>query len=430
MNTTVAKPALKALKCTQCGGSIEIRGGHNVRSIVCQYCGACLDTKDSFKVLHQFLNQKRPFLPLKLGAKGKLKGVLFTIIGVLQYEQREDGEVYRWLEYLLFSPTHGYVYLCYENGHWIMTYEVKDIPETEVDLVMPRKSAFTVREKTFKVFESSGAQITYVEGELTWQAKQNEKIRYLDAVCPPYAYSIEHRGSEQEYFWGEYIDKEVINEAFKIDSVEPTGIAPCQPFKTAPWVQAMSNGALFASIAAIIIYFMISSNGKPVMNHTFSGKVYETGEISKEFNVDKANTLYRIKVRTPNLRNAWSFFDVRVIDKGETQQLFTMPTSLSYYAGVEGGESWSEGSTTVESYFRIPETGEFKLAMDGEGGTGESPDPKFNISSVMVEIRKGVRLGHFTLTWFFLCLIAGLPYYLRKFSFEQTRWADDEEDDD
>lgn len=430
MATITPKPVLKAQKCTQCGGSIELRGGHNVRSIVCQYCGACLDSKDSFKVLHQFLNQKRPFLPLKLGARGKLKGAQFTVIGVLQYEQREDGEVYRWLEYLLFSHTHGYVYLCYEDGHWVMTYEVKDLPESEVDLVMPRKSTFQVRDKTFKVFESSGAQISYVEGELTWQAKQNEKIRYLDAVCPPFMYSIEHRGSEQEFFWGEYISQADINEAFKIESIEATTVFPCQPFSGSPTMAAMSKGALIASVFALIMYFLIASNGKLVMTHNFGGKVFNEGEISTEFKVDQENSLYGITVRTPNLRNAWSFFDVRVIDKAETQQLFTMPTSLSYYYGVEGGESWSEGATTVESYFRIPETGEFKLAMDGEGGTAEIPDPKFNMSNIMVEIRKGVRLGHFTLAWFFLCLLAAAPYYVRMIMFEQKRWADEDEDDD
>lgn len=289
-----------------------------------------------------------------------------------------------------------------------------------------------MRDKTFKVFESSGAQISYVEGELTWQAKQSEKIRYLDAVCPPYMYSIEHRGSEQEFFWGEYIAQADINEAFKIESIEPGSVFACQPFSASPTVEAMSKGALIAAALAFVMYFMITSNGQLVMRHTFTNKVFNEGEISSEFNVDQANSLYGITVSTPSLRNAWSFFDVRVIDKAETQQLFTMPTSLAFYSGYEGGEYWSEGDTTVESYFRIPETGDFKLAMDGEGALGESeaPQPQFNMSNIMVQIRKGVRLGHYTLTWFFLCLLGAAPYYVRMIMFEQKRWADEDEDED
>ncbi len=433
MSATAAKPALNSLKCTQCGGSIEVRGGHNVRSIVCQYCGACLDTKDSFKVLHQFLNQKRPFMPIKIGSKGKLKGVFFTVIGVTQKEQREDGEVFRWIEYLLFSPTHGYVYLDYEGGHWVLTHEVKDLPETDVDLVMPRKSTFKVRDKTFKVFESSGAQITYVEGELTWQAKQNEKVRYLDAICPPYSYSIEHRGSEQEYFWGEYINHKEIGEAFRIETVEPTDIAPAQPFSGSPIFGAISQGALIASVLAIVMYFFITTSGTPVMRHSFGSKIFKDIEISKEFKVEKPDELYSITVSSPShVNNSWAFFDVKVVDKAETEKLFSMPTNISYYSGYEGGEYWTEGTKTVEAYFKIPEKGEFKLAVDGEGGTGNSTvaDPKYSLSNLRVEIRKGARLGHFTLTWFFLSLLISLPYFLMRFSFEQRRWADDDEDDD
>ncbi len=430
MATVTAQPSLKTLKCTQCGGAIALRGGHNVRSIVCQYCGSCLDSKDQFKLLHQFLNQKRPFMPLKIGASGKLKGVQFTVIGVLQYSEREAGEVYTWLEYLLFSPTHGYVWLCFEDGHWVMMHEVKDLPETPVEMVSPRKTRFKVRDKNFKVFESSGAQISYVEGELTWLAKQNEKILYLDAVCPPYLYSIEMRGTEQEFFWGEYLSVQEVNEAFRIESFEPTTVFACQPFAASPLFEAFSKGALVAAMVTLVIYFLISSNGSLIMQHRFGNQLFVDGETSKEFKVDKPGSLYGITVDTPNLKNAWSFFDVRVVDRDETNQLFTMPTVTSFYEGYEDGEYWSEGDTEVVSYFRIPETGEFKLAVDGEGGTGEEPAPGFNAGSVNVTIRKGVRLGHYTLTWFVLCLLAAAPYVVRYLRFEQARWHDDDDDED
>jgi hypothetical protein len=429
MSATASKAALKSIKCTQCGGSIDIRGGHNVKSIVCQYCGSCLDTKDEFKVLHQFLNQKKPFMPLKVGLKGKLKGVIFTIIGVLQMEERDCGEVFRWLEYLLFSPTHGYVYLVYDDGHWVMTHEVKDLPETPVDLTMPRKSTFKVRDKTFKVFESSMAQIKFVEGELTWQAKANEKVRYLDAVCPPYSYGIERRGGELEYFWGEYIPYQEINEAFKINSFAPTGVFSCQPFNANPWFEHISKGALVASVLAIVMYFFISSNGSVVFSHRFDKKVFTQGQVSKEFEVKDPGKLYGIKVHTPSLNNQWTYYNISVVDKDEKNKYFDMPTALSFYSGREGGEYWSEGSTTVTSYFTLPEPGMYKLSMVGEGGTSNQPAKNFAVKNTNVEIREGVRQGHYTLVWFFLCLLIGAPYMIKKTMFETQRWADDEDDD-
>ena len=430
---TVTQPLkLRKLSCTQCGGSIELRGGHNVRSIVCQYCGSCLDSKDQFKLLHKFLNQKRPFMPIKVGATARLRGVQFTTIGVIQYEQKEDGEIYRWLEYLLFSHTHGYAWLCYEDGHYVLMHEVKDLPETPVEIVSPRKTKFTVRDRTFKVFESAGAQISYVEGEMTWQAKQGEKIMYMDGVCPPYMYSIEMRGQEQEFFWGEYISTSEISEAFRIEDIQPVTVFCCQPFAANPTFAAMSQGALLSAGLALLMYFFISSSGTPVMQHKFGNQLFTEGETSKEFKVEAPGSLYGISVNTPNLKNAWSFFDVKVVDQKEENQFFSMPTALAFYEGYEDGEYWSEGDTEVVSYFRIPESGDYKLSVAGEGATGESeqPSPDFSLGNVNVSIRKGIRLGHYTLAWFFTCLLLAFPYCFMALSFEQKRWQDDDDEDD
>jgi hypothetical protein len=427
-----AKQQLQQLKCTQCGGSIEIRGGHNVRSIVCKYCGACLDSKKEFAVLHQFLHQRKPFMPLKIGLRGKLKGINFVVIGVLQYEQREAGEVYRWLEYLLFSHTHGYVYLCYEDGHWVMMHEVKDIPETEVDVVMPRKSKFEVRGKTFKVFECAAAKLTYVEGELTWQAKQNEKISYLDAVCPPYLYSIERRTSEREYFWGEYLSAAEISEAFKVECIQPSTVFSCQPFICSPLLEAISKGALIASLFSLLMYFFISTDGSRVAAQAFGKEVFSDGAVSEEFIIDDPEALYGVTVRAPHLENSWSYFDLRLLNAQQTEEFCTIPLEVSYYSGVEGGEHWSEGSREETSYFQLPEAGNYRLEIEGEGNRGETNQsrPDFFLPQTAFEIRKGVRLGHHTLAWFFISLLIAAPYFVRLYMFENKRWNDDEEDDD
>ncbi|OGK08814.1 MAG: hypothetical protein A2W80_01540 [Candidatus Riflebacteria bacterium GWC2_50_8] len=431
MQSQKAAAKLKSLKCTQCGGAIELRGGHNVRTIVCQYCGACLDSKKEFAVLHSFLNQKRPFMPLKIGARGKLKGIEFTVIGVLKYEQCEDGEIYRWLEYLLFSYTHGYVYLCYEDGHWVMMHEVKDLPETEVEIFMPRKAAIVVRDMTFKVFECASAKLSYVEGELTWQARQNEAISYLDAVCPPYMYSIEKRATEIEYFWGEYMSTTEISEAFKIEGIEPSTVFACQPFGCPAIIKSISHGALVASLLTLLIYFFVSSSGVSVTSQALGREVFDDGGVSNEFTIDDPGKLYGVTVSAPQLKNAWAFFDVRIMNPQQTEEFCSLPIEVSYYEGYEEGEHWSEGSDEDTVYFRVPESGTYKLEVEGEGNRGETsePDPNFMLNTVRVTIRKGVRLGHHTLAWFFIALLIALPYFGLLYRFENKRWNDDDEDD-
>jgi hypothetical protein len=197
-----------------------------------------------------------------------------------------------------------------------------------------------------------------------------------------------------------------------------------------PLFESFSKGAMLAALIAIFMYFFISSNGSLVFKQKFGSNVFKQSEVSKEFEVKEPGKLYGIRVYTPSLKNQWSYYNFRVVDKEEKTKYFDMPTALSYYEGYEGGEYWSEGSTEVTAYFKIPEKGQFKLAVDGEGGTGNDPQKNFSLSNTIVEIREGVRQGHYTLTWFFLCLVLGAPFFIKKMTFEAQRWADDDEDDD
>lgn len=425
---TRSKPKLKSLKCTQCGGSVSINGGHKVQSIVCQYCGTCMDAKNDFKALYQFTNRRKPLSPLKIGKKGKLKDIDFIVIGMLEYEQRDDGEIYKWIEYLLFSKTHGYVWLCYEEGHWCLIHEVKDLPDQQVSIHMPRKSTFTVRNKTFKTFECAKAKVSYVEGELTWVAKQSETISYQDAICPPFLYSIEKRGSEQEYFWGEYLPYKEVEKAFQIDLNAPVGIYSCQPSSVPPVIDGIGKAAILTTILSFVIYFIISTSGSLMFKQKLGAAVFKDGSKSKVFKVHKPNELFGITLDVPSLNNEWAYYDFKVTDKKGDMTYFSMPTSVSYYHGYDDG-SWSEGSKDIANYFRLPEKGEYVFSIEGEGGSGNTPNKGFN-RTANIQLYRGAVMGHRTLLWFFLCLVISGIYLFVVFSFETRRWSDGDEEDD
>ena len=99
---------LRSINCTQCGAPLALRGGHRVESLTCGFCGSVLDAHDEFKVVKTYSDLERPYSPLSLGMSGKIKGVDFTIIGVMEYR---DAWFDTWLEYAIFSPTHGYAWL-------------------------------------------------------------------------------------------------------------------------------------------------------------------------------------------------------------------------------------------------------------------------------------------------------------------------------
>ncbi|MGI9507513.1 MAG: DUF4178 domain-containing protein, partial [Geminicoccaceae bacterium] len=77
---------IKAINCTSCGATLDVLGGHRVRSLTCGYCGSVMDRHADFKLLQEYRDRPdRPITPLAIGMQAMLKGVSFTIIGMIQY---------------------------------------------------------------------------------------------------------------------------------------------------------------------------------------------------------------------------------------------------------------------------------------------------------------------------------------------------------
>ena len=124
------KTNINSMQCPNCGQAISLFGGHHIQTVVCSACNAILDPQKEFKKVAQFVYKKnRPGLPLKIGMSGKIKGVEFTVTGIIKWKERDEGRYYYSYEFSLFSPTHGYAWLTREDGHYTFVRDVKDFPE-------------------------------------------------------------------------------------------------------------------------------------------------------------------------------------------------------------------------------------------------------------------------------------------------------------
>ncbi len=90
----------------------------------------------------------------------------------------------------------------------------------------------------------------------------------------------------------------------------------------------------------------------------------------------------------------------------------------SYYHGVEGGESWSEGSLSASDAISAPKRGTYLVRADMQW------DPKLPAPPrVDVEVREGGWSG-----WQFIALLCGLlsPLLLlfHRQAFEKQRWEE------
>lgn len=419
---TNPQDGLRNINCTQCGAPLELHGGHRVRSITCAYCGSMLDTRDEYRVVRKFLDTKRPASPVRLGMAGRIKGVEFTVIGMLAYQ---TTDAYGWIEFLMFSPTHGYAWLEQEGGHFVFSHRVRDMPDPPVTGGF--KSTFKARGQTFKVYEHCSAKVAYVEGELTWVANAGDVVHLTEGVAPPCIYSIERTEGEEEYSFGEYLPAAEVYTAFDIDEKPPypSSVHGAQPYLPTPWVVSLSQAAKYVLPLALLLLVavLVFGNGEPVLRHSIDPRGFLAGAGSPPFQVDDPNALMALELHSP-LDNAWAWFDVSVM-QGE-EAVLSLSELISFYQGYEGGEHWSEGSQYATAYFKVPAAGSYSLYVTGKGGVGETGATPQNRSLHLV-VSQGVMVSRY---FVILAAVLGVAYLLRhllRWRFEAKRWGDDDD---
>ncbi len=425
---------IRKIQCPQCAAPIPLYGGKDVFAIVCSHCGACLDGQDEFKFLKKFKSVDRPDVALKIGMTGVIQNISFVIIGIVEFTQRDEWGNYPWVEFLLFSKTHGYAWLCYENGHYVFGREVKDAPVGRaITFNEPIfKTTIYAKDKRFKVFECAPASITYVEGELTWRASIGDKIEYLDAISPPSIYCVEQNSTETEYFFGEYVSPQEIHKGFGLSDKpkKPEGVFSCQPFSTHPLLKGMASaGAFYAILSTALLFSTLSFFRGEAVFHQYV-ETSPSQETEYPFTVTNSKGLMSMDVHSP-LSNAWADFDVSILDDDDNE-IYLFSKNLSYYHGYEGGESWSEGTQSAKTYFKVPETGTYKFVINAEGGQGEWASDLSKIGCT-VTIKQGCKVSRYFLTLLASMLLFAGVAYLEKYFFERKRWEDyyeELEDDD
>jgi hypothetical protein len=419
--------ALRSINCTQCGAPLTLRGGHRVESITCGFCGSVLDTHEDFKVLKTYADIKRPYLPFGLGQQGTIKDVEFTIIGTVQY-QDDWGE--RWLDMALFSPTHGYAWLEYANGHFLFSRRIRDLPESPI--VNRAKSKFDACGHEFTVFSRYNARVTFVEGELTYVAEIGDKVALLDAIAPPYMYTVERNETEEEYLLGEYLEPADVYENFGADEAQDdrVGVHPAQPFTASPWLKALTPASLiFTPIAVLLLlYSVVFGMGSVAVDADMAPNKRAKGGLvmaEKNFKVSSDNALVNLQLRVPSKTDKWAAFDVRVVQNNEN--IFSLDKQLAATgANASKRQYWRKRGTEIETHFHLPKAGIYTLQVLAKI-PGRKPK---SIGPLRVKLREGVRLSRYYLALLVLTSLVFILAPMQMWRFEARRWEDEDDEDD
>lgn len=425
----------QSVTCPSCGGSIQLIDEQGTAMVVCRHCGSALDVSVFGKVqlLYQ-ADQKQRHFPLKIGARGKLKGVEYTVNGLLSYSQREDGVTYTWTSFQMYNPEKGYAFLELENGHWMLFKSIEHPAKFDPRYASPKQSV-TYQGQAYKVFERSSGRVSYVEGELSWVARIDDIVRYMDAIRPPYLLSAEWTENEIEWSMGVYVTADEVGNAFQLPEnqrTRPRGVSPAQPFLR---TKGQSRRTLAGFIAVAVLFGLmigaLTKQGSLVFqsrNIPSSAYLADDGYTTEPFSIPEGTHICKLRVEGNHLDNSWVSISVAFVDDQENVLLDTDAT-VERYSGYEGGESWSEGASSRTRLVRLEGPKTYQMVVFGETGTWSTASGDRvtqSGSSVSVELHRGVVPLRYFVMAMLLTAIYPVKESLRKGFFEMQRWPSDD----
>lgn len=415
---------LRRVACPECDATVTMEAGAKAKSVTCRHCHAILDvSREEASLLGAIDPGRGPRVPFTLGQLCRFDDDVFRLVGHILYVSRDAWGVYPSDEFLLYSQSAGYRWLILENGHFSLSQEV----DARSAGLNPKgrlpKSKIHGFGRQWKVFENSVHEIAWVDGELPWVAQVGDKTHYLDAIAPPYMLSAEWTETEMEWSQAVYVTRDEVADAFEMEASQlptPIGIGACQPYdesgsRTSWMVVSLVASIVFVLLAAIAFFKSGSKAGQFLVQNSHYSQEYITGD----FTIHDAPTLCKA-VFEADVNNSWVYLDVALIDE-EARALFDFSAQVSYYHGVDGGESWSEGSRKKSKVFRVDKPGTYRFLVLGESDRGHD---------VTISVFEDVELMRYYVAGFAGCGGFAIILLILHGSFETRRWGEEDDDDD
>ena len=280
-------------------------------------------------------------------------------------------------------------------------------------------------------------------GEFYWKVSVGEEVQTADYVAPPAMLSRESSDAELHWSLGVYQPLDEVRRAFDLPGLPDAarGVAPNQPFRHWHWLAmaVLLFGALFVCVVSRTLLadsrqlykgtFRLGSaarDGAAAAAGTSPSNLRATGSapgassggpyvfFTPEFEV-RPRCNVQVELNLP-VDNDWAYATVDLVHE-ETGELRSYGAELAYYHGVEGGESWSEGSRSSTHLFGAGRPGSHVLRLEVQT---ERPSTLPLGVTVAEDVFAAGQLGWVLLLLGVPAALLGLAQYL----FERSRWSE------
>ncbi|MEP7309180.1 MAG: DUF4178 domain-containing protein [Acidobacteriota bacterium] len=419
------RAAVQAVNCPNCGAATAVRTFGHAVNVVCQSCRSILDAKDPGVTILQKYKEAVPVDPLiPLGTRGTIPGwqPAFEVVGFQVRQILVDEVAYRWREYLLFNPYHGFRYLTEYGGHWNVVATLRSLPDGDH---LPGDSGIrTYQGQDYRHFQTATATTVFVLGEFPWQVRVGDQVAVVDYVAPSQLLSAEVN-ADKEVTWslGVYAKGKDIWSGLSMPGQPPVveGVfadqpSPYQGVSGRMWRQA----ALLMALAAIVwIAHLFTARQQQAFRQALVYNPPSTQDaslVTPVFELDGRASAVQVETAS-NLANQWMDVGYALINN-DTGQAFEFAEDLSYYNGVDGGEAWSEGSPAASFTLPSVPAGRYFLRIEPEGERTGKP------VGYTVTVVRDVATSVWFLGALMLIVLPPLMTSFRAAAFERRRWQE------
>ncbi len=420
----------EAVSCPNCGGPLELRAPDKTERVTCPNCNSLLDVNQGRL---QFLKalEKQWFQPLiPLGTVGDVPEGKMTVIGAMARSVTIEGTQYFWSEYLLYNPQIGFRWLVHSDDHW--NY-VRAVPPGEIN---ETGKWANYRGKNYRIFQDAQARVEAVQGEFYWKVEAGEQVRGVDYVAPPYMLSKEvstvyisdpsdankKKRATGEINWslGTYIPVQQIEKSFGVSGLpRPKGVAPNQPYKHW-WIYKYWIAFLILTLLAGFLTMVLSGSSRQVFSQTVTLPPLPNEDGTQVFFSQPFELAGRRNIRIVGespVQNTWVYLEGDLIND-ETGVVQSFPIDISYYQGVEDGESWSEGGQSDSAYTSALPAGRYILRLEGQWETWTQP------AVVSIRVEQNVTHGLNLLIALIAVSVGPILMIVYHIGFERRRWSE------
>lgn len=418
-------PAVRALTCPGCGGTVELRAAGYTVHVACQYCGSILDATDGLVKLVTQYHEAQADLDIPLGTRGTLRGIEWEAIG---YLARSENGYYGWEEYLLFNPYHGYRWLVNVRGGWSLGTMLTRMPERRT------YDTFSLDGEYYTRFFAGTARVDRVVGEFYWRVAVGERVKTGDWVRPGAMLSRETNDHEISWTLNELVPEKEIVRAFGVPRAGR--IWPPLPHQPSPWGGWLKRATIIGGIAlAFLLIVSLFSGGS---NWATAGTLTVADDAREQVATLGPITLplhyQRVEIRAdvPKLENGWVDLDYSLVDR-KTQRVYEAYGAAEQYQGFDDEGPWTEGSRSSDISIASVPAGSYDLVVEYKGNRWSQSGTAFpdggwmepvNEPRIVVEVRYGTLFGSNILFAVLLLALPWLAALLLHIHFEKARTAE------